>query len=913
MNNGNKNVPAALVVGGGIAGMQAALDIANAGFKVYLVEREPSIGGHMSQFDKVFPTLDCAACVGTPKLVDVGNHPNIELMTYSEVTKVTGSQGNFKVQIRRKPRYVDWKKCTGCGTCSAGCPVVMTNRFDRGLSTRKATYVQFPQAVPNKYLIDKREERPCKAACQDACPVHTNVLGYIKQIAEGRFEDAYKTIRDTNPLPAVCGRICYAPCEKVCNRGQLDEPMAIRELKRAATDRVNIEKLEAPNIKKTGEKVAVIGGGPAGLAAANDLALKGHGVTIFESLPEPGGMLRYGIPEYRLSKETLRQEIGYITKLGVEIRTGVKVGKDISLEQLRKEHDAVFVGTGAQGGMTLGVAGEDQPGVMEGIKFLREMNLGEKVNVRKRVAVIGGGNTALDCARTARRSGAENVKIVYRRSRAEMPAAEEEVKAAEEEGIAIEILANPTRFISENGKLAKIECIRMKLGEPDAGGRPRPIPIQGSEFTIAVDTVITALGQALEVEFLKELGISLSKRGTIEVDPGTGATNVEGIFAGGDVVTGPAYVIDAIAAGKKAARSIDRYLQKEPLKPEETRKQPGKFSQEEIESSKKRFPLRKRLNINEEPAEERVKSFREVSPGYATDAAIQEASRCLAGQIEGCIECRSCERYCLAGAVDFAQKEETVEIEVGAIILATGFDTFDARLKPEFGYGRYPNVITSLELERLCSPSGPTKGKVLINGKEPHNVVFIQCFGSRDKVVGNRYCSRVCCMYTAKQAHYIKYRIHDAKVTVCYIDIRAFGKGYEEFYENVQKEEVIYRKSSVSEVYKKGDKLIVRAEDGLLGEMFEEEADLVVLAVGMVPQPDVLNMTGMLQISQSDDGFFQEVHAKLGPVETKTAGIFMAGCCQGPKDIPDSVTQASGAAGMVCALLSRMTRGNGAS
>ncbi|MDD5094120.1 MAG: CoB--CoM heterodisulfide reductase iron-sulfur subunit A family protein [Dehalococcoidia bacterium] len=242
------------------------------------------------------------------------------------------------------------------------------------------------------------------------------------------------------------------------------------------------------------------------------------------------------------------------------------------------------------------------------------------------------------------------------------------------------------------------------------------------------------------------------------------------------------------------------------------------------------------------------------------------------------------------------QKAETVEFEVGAIILATGFGTFDPRLKPEYGYGRYPNVITSLELERLASPSGPTQGKIQINGKEPRNVVFIQCFGSRDKVVGNRYCSRVCCMYTAKQAHYIKSRFPDAKVTVCYIDIRAFGKGYEEFYEDVQKEGVIYRKGSVSEIYKKGDKVAVRAEDTLMGEMFEEEADMVVLAVGMVPKADVRNLTNMLRIAQSSDGFFLEAHPKLGPVETNTDGIYLAGCCQGPKDITDAVTQAHAAA-----------------
>ncbi|MCL0088257.1 FAD-dependent oxidoreductase, partial [Dehalococcoidia bacterium] len=313
--------PNTLVVGGGIAGIQAALDIAIAGYKVYLVEQEPSIGGHMIQLDKTFPTLDCSACITTPKMSDAGSHPNIELLTYSEVTEVAGYIGNFTVKIKRKSRYVDESKCNGCGLCFAGCPVVMGNEFDLGLRERKAIYVPFPQAVPNKAVIDKREERLCKAACVDACPISTNVLGYIKLIAEGKFKESYELIRATNPLPAVCGRVCYAPCQEACNRGQLDEHVAICDLKRFATDRVDIEGLEIPPITETGKRVAVIGSGPGGLAAANDLALQGHGVTIFEALPEPGGMLRYAIPEYRLPRELLRQEIDYIRRLGVEIRT----------------------------------------------------------------------------------------------------------------------------------------------------------------------------------------------------------------------------------------------------------------------------------------------------------------------------------------------------------------------------------------------------------------------------------------------------------------------------------------------------------------------------------------------------------------------------------------------------------------
>ncbi|MFQ6057525.1 MAG: 4Fe-4S binding protein [Anaerolineae bacterium] len=420
--------PAALVIGGGIAGIQAALDIADAGFKVYLVEKEPSIGGRMAQLDKTFPTLDCSACILTPKMVDVGRHPNIELMTYSEVMEVEGYVGHFKVRVKVKPRYVDINKCTACGLCAEACRLKgrIESAFDVGMGKRAAIYVPFPQAVPLKYVVD----------------------------------------------------------------------------------------------------------------------------------PEHCVFVRHGV------------------------------------------------------------------------------------------------------------------------------------------------------------------CGKVLL----------------------------------------------------------------------------------------------------------------------------------------------------------------------------------CKEACPAGAIDFEQEEEVVELEVGTIIVATGFDPFDARLKPEFGYEVYDEVITGLEFERLSSASGPTGGRISINGKEPKDVVFIQCVGSRDKSVGNEYCSRVCCMYTAKQAHLVREKIPDARITVFYMDVRAFGKGFEEFYDRVREEGVLYRRGNASEVYKKGDRLVVRAEDTLLGETIEVEADLVVLATGLVPREDTQDLTSLLKLSRSPDGFFLEAHPKLRPIDTATEGIYLAGCCQGPKDIPDAVAQAKGAA-----------------
>jgi len=425
--------PAALVLGGGIAGIQAALDIADTGFKVYLVEKEPSIGGHMMQLDKTFPTLDCSACILTPKMSDVGNHPNIELLTYSEITEVKGYVGNFKVSIKKKPRYILEDRCNGCGICVSYCPVEMPDPFNMNLSKTKCLYIPFPQAVPACFVID----------------------------------------------PNYC-----------------------------------------------------------------------------------------------------------------------------------------------------------------------------------------------------------------------------------------------------------------------------------------------------------------------------------------------------------------------------------------------RYTLRR--------------------------------------------ECKQCEPVCKdLKAIDLKQKEQFIEVEVGTIIVATGFDTFDPTLKPELGYGLYPNVITGLEFERLSSASGPTLGEITINGKKPKNVVFVHCVGSRDKSIDNEYCSRVCCMYTAKQAHLIKEKIPDAKVTAFYIDMRAFGKGFEEFYDRVKQEGIIYRRGNVSEVFKRGEKLIVKAEDTLMGQLMEVEADLVVLAVGMVPRADSNEVANLLKLSQSSDKFLLEAHPKLRPVDTASDGIFLAGCCQGPKDIPDTVAQASGAAAKACIPLSQ--------
>ncbi len=893
-----KEVPvtkSALVIGGGISGIQAALDIADAGYKVYLVEKEPSIGGRMAQLEKTFPTLDCAACILTPKMVDVARNKNIELLTYAEVEDVSGSIGNFRVRVRRKARYVSTQLCNACQDCEYACPVRVDSEFDMGLRKRTAIYRPFPQAVPNVYTIDRKGISPCRAGC----PAGVNAHGYIALIAAGKYEEALNLEREANPFASVCGRVCNHPCEGECNRK--DAPIAIASLKRFIADywRKSGKKLPEPVPKTKSQKVAIVGTGPAGLTCAYFLTKRGYPVTCFEKLSEPGGMLITGIPEFRLPREALRADIDFILAHGIELKTEMTLGKDFTIEDLFGDgYAAVFLATGAYQDLKLNIPGEELEGVYSCLEFLKSVNRKLKdftpVIKDKVICVIGGGNAAFDAARVAYRLGAKKVRIIYRRSLNEMPANPWEREEAEKEGIEIIYLAAPTKIIGPN-KVRAIECQRMELAEPDATGRRRPIPIPGSEFLLDCDILIPAIGQTPDLSFLPNF--TKTRLGTLVVDSETLMTSQEGVFAGGDLVSGPATVIEAVAMGKKAAEAIDNYLTgTKPLakpNPEIVR-----FMEEEYARFPKisRTPMRK-ISIGER------RNFSEVELGFSEEEAKREAKRCLNCSV--CSECQECVKVCKPQAIDFTQEDEVLELEVGAIILATGYDEFDATLKPEFGFGKYPEVITGLQAERLLSASGPTSGEFILNGKKPKDITFIHCVGSRDKQIGNEYCSRVCCMYIAKQAHLVKERIPDARVTVFYMDVRAFGKGFEEFYDRVKQEGVIYRRGNPSEIYRDGDKLIVRVEDTLLGEVVEHKTDCVVLGTGLVPRADSKHLANILKLSLSPDRFFLEAHPKLRPVDSNIDGVYLAGVCQGPKDIPDAVAQAKGAAASVIALLNK--------
>nr|MBP7032943.1 FAD-dependent oxidoreductase [Syntrophobacterales bacterium] len=484
----NGKVGAVMVVGSGIAGIQAALDLANSGMKVYMVENGISIGGVMAQLDKTFPTNDCSACILSPKLVEVGRHPNVEILTRRTVESVEGEPGRFTVKLTKAPRFIDLSKCTGCGDCAAVCPITVKADFNENLSDRKATYRHFPQAIPSGFAIDKLGTAPCKAAC----PTHISVQGYVALIAAGKYKEALRLIKQENPFPSVCGRVCNHPCEEACMRGRVEQPIDIMHLKRFVADLdLNDATKYIPEIKeKKGKKVAVVGAGPAGLTCAYYLTIEGYDVTVYEKAPIPGGWMTLGIPEYRLPRDVLNAEIQTMTDMGVKILCNQEVGRDITLEQLRKDYDALFLGVGAQLSSKLDIPGEEMQGVIHGVDYLKRVNLGEKVFLGEKVAVIGGGNVAMDAVRTAIRTGSKDVFILYRRSRAEMPASPEEIEEAEEEGIRFEFLVAPTRVVGRDGKVTGIECLRMELGEPDASGRRRPVPIKGSEFIVECNAVV---------------------------------------------------------------------------------------------------------------------------------------------------------------------------------------------------------------------------------------------------------------------------------------------------------------------------------------------------------------------------------------------------------------------------------------
>jgi len=515
--------------------------------------------------------------------------------------------------------------------------------------------------------VARIDPRRAAAPCLHACPIENTPQGYVTLIAKGEFERAYRLVRANNPLPGVCGRVCHHPCETACTRASLDQPVAIRHLKRFLADWARRQDIRPEPSKRSQGKVAVIGSGPAGLACAHDLAALDYDVTVFEADDRPGGMARWAIPSFRLPREVLESDIAYIREMGVEIVTGCRIGRDRTLDDLRKAgYRAFYLAIGAQKSRGLGIEGEDLDGVIHGLDLLRAVYENRSPAIGPVVAVIGGGHTALDVARTALRLGAERVYIVYRRSRAEMPVNDEDLEAAEREGIKIIYTAQPTAIIakgrngSQRSRVGAVECVHNVLGPPDPSGRRRPEPVEGTTFRLAADTVIIAIGQEVAVEGFGEIAKLANDRGLVAADLLTGETPIEGVFAGGDAVLGPATVVEAIAAGKNAARSIDAYLRGRPIERSEYEKKSEVVSLRHILRTRE-VAAQERIPIARKPAAQAVRSFDEVEESYSETEAMAEAGRCLAC---GCGEgCGLCEKVCLHSAVASENGFEVVDPE----------------------------------------------------------------------------------------------------------------------------------------------------------------------------------------------------------------------------------------------------------
>jgi heterodisulfide reductase subunit A len=551
-----------VVVGGGVSGLKAAIEAADQGASVTLVEESPFLGDLLLKEGRIPPDGFPSLCLSSKLINRVVHHPGIRVLTNSSVKRVSKTDGGIKVSLKRRPARVN-EACNACGECLMVCPIKPYDRFNEGLMLRTAIDFAGPRDFGGMYNIEK--ETP---ACQEKCPVHIDIRKYVGLIAGGRYEEAIKVVRDKNPLPAVCGRICPHPCESVCNRGRQDEAVAIDALKRFVSDyeiaQRQAGKFVPPKPKKDRKiKVAVVGAGPAGLTVAHDLALEGFRPTIFEAESVPGGMLHLGIPEYRLPRDIIMNDVAYIEDLGVEIKYNTPLTKKFTVDDLFKQgYKAIFMGVGAYEGLKMRVEGEDEyEGFLDCIKFLKRVNLGDKSKPGDKVIVIGGGNSAIDSARTAIRLGCDEVTLLYRRSRKEMPANSWEIDAAAEEGVKIHYLAAPVKILGKRGKVVGMKCTRMRLGKLDASGRRRPIPIEGSEFEVEADLIVPAVSQRPDISFLpEEHGFEISRWNSFEVDTSTGATNRPGIYSGGDAVTGPATVIEAIQAGHIAASAMKEYL-----------------------------------------------------------------------------------------------------------------------------------------------------------------------------------------------------------------------------------------------------------------------------------------------------------------------------------------------------------------
>ncbi len=886
----------ALVVGSGISGMESALKLGDMGYKVLVVEKDASVGGKMILLSKVFPTLDCASCISTPKMGATIHHPNLTVLTYSEVESIKRENGGFKATIKQKPRYADEVACTGCRQCEMACSVAVPDQFNADMVSRRAAYIPFPQAVPKKAVIERRGTSPCTYNCPAGIKAH----GYVALVRRGEYEKAFQLVANATPLVGSLGRACYAPCESECTRGNLEGPVSIRRIKRFVAETHYAKPRTAAEIPEpNGKKVAIVGSGPAGLTAAWHLARKGYEVTIFEEAPVAGGMLRLALPPFRLPAAVVDQDVANVTDIGVKIVTGRRVE---DLEGLKNEgYDAVLVAIGTHLGTKLRVPGEELKGVLRATEFLKAAKLGEPLDIEgKRVVVIGGGNVAIDAARTALRLKAASVEAISLESEEEMPAHAWEIQEAQDEGVQIRNSCGVREFEGD-GRLERIALMQCVAVFDETGAfRPQYGDDQGS---VECDLVVVAAGMRPDTG---AFGLPMNSSGTIQTDADTLQTTVPYVFAAGDVVMGPSMITTAAGQGRQAAYMIDRWLNGLDLDLSGFDSPLQIVDKEEV--------VRRQMTYSQlsafDPRKEQVLApgeFYDEEDPLTEEEVLECTSRCLDCGV--CSECQECVSICPADCIDLNMKGTEVEAEVDSVILSTGFNLFPADAKPQYGHGRYANVITGMQMDRLLAPTRPFNAVVRPgDGKIPDSIAYVLCTGSRDETVGNPLCSKICCMYSVKQNQLIMGALPLADVTVYYMDIRSVGKGYDEFYEQAKAMGANFVRGRISEITEKEDGNLVLTYEDIEngGGMTQAEHDLVVLAVGVQPGANVTALFPEDDLALDEYFYVGEADEDLDPGRTNLPGVFVAGSAAGAKDIPDSILHAGAAAAQVAAHLERV-------
>jgi NADPH-dependent glutamate synthase beta subunit-like oxidoreductase/NAD-dependent dihydropyrimidine dehydrogenase PreA subunit len=649
------------VIGSGIRAAQCALTLAEMGIDVALITPSPSL-----DLDTVnHPATPSHELMHVwPMLLRAASHPRVKLYTNSHVKAITGKPGNISLKILKEPRFVKEELCTGCGKCEEECSVEVQQKFNGHKISHRAIHspVLGAKSIPSAYYIDKTGISPCRANC----PLGINVHGYIALLSKGKVDEALALIDEIAPMPGILGRLCTHPCENNCKRAEVDNSVFIQALHRYAADHapggVKYQRKAPAGSRK--EKIAIIGSGPAGLTAGWELARRGYTPTIFESHAVVGGMLATGVPRFRLPREVREREVEAIKALGVDIKTGVTVGRDVTYADLvERGYRSFFLAIGAQKNKKLGIPGEDLEGVADCISLLFALNLKVGANVGSNVVVIGGGNSAVDSARAAKRHSKGAVRLLYRRTIEEMPAIKEDVADAINEGVVIDYLTAPLEILGNGTRVTGVRCQRMQLGEIGADGRRQVSPEVDSEFVIEADHVVIAVGQEPNTPNLNIKGLAIGDDSVVTVDPLTLETNLRGVFAGGDCVTGSNTVVDAMAAGLRAADSIDRYIKGDDLKKGRTLAAPVPV---EVNIEERKASPYKRAPMPSLPFSKRKGNYEETNLGLADSTAVREAGRCINCAL--CCECLECDRVCELKAVFHKDTGKTLDIESESVI-----------------------------------------------------------------------------------------------------------------------------------------------------------------------------------------------------------------------------------------------------